>query len=297
MVGFRKENSGKGRGRQRPGAGFKRPAYSYYAADTTKTEGQGRREGPSVSKAGRWKQRLRSIPTIIAALTILAAIVYSTTLTTTPRVHFAGPASPYRSTGDYQAIMGKYSSQSLLNRSKLTVDAGKLEAYALATFPEIDAARIVLPIMGRRPALTLHIRTPALLLTTKTSALVLDSSGKAVSDTKQLASSAVAGLLTVQDESGLEVHAGDQAVTSETVSFIDNARRQLSDKSLTVDRLVLPTIANEVDIYIKGLPYRIKADVSGDARLQIGAFLATRESGVNPSEYMDVRVEEKVFYK
>ena len=114
---------------------------------------------------------------------------------------------------------------------------------------------------------------------------------------KQLASSAVTGLLTVQDESGLEVHAGDQAVTSETVNFIDNVRRQLSDKKLAIDRLVLPAIANEVDIYIKGLPYRVKADVSGDARLQIGAFLATKESGVNPGEYMDVRVEEKVFYK
>lgn len=275
---------------------IQRPSYSYYGADKASAAGQGRRNSPLNYKTAIWR-RLRFLPTLIAAVVICLAIVFSTTLTNSTKVRFTGGDSPYHSIDDYQTAVSAYMSGSLLNSSKMSINTSKLEANVLSTFPELDAARLALPIIGRKPLLTLHVRKPALVLTTKTSALVLDNTGRAVSDTKLVPSSAVASLLTLQDESGLEVHIGDQAVTSETVSFIGNVKLQLDDKKLIVDHLVLPAFANEVDIYIKGLTYHIKTDASGDARLQIGAFIATKDSGVNPGEYMDVRVEEKVFYR
>ncbi len=271
-------------------------SFSYYSAD--KTPQPGRVERKRISGHTGLK-RLRMIPTFIALAAIFLSIVYSTTLTTTPKVLFAGDSSPYRSAAEYQKLASKILQRSLLSRSKLTINTDRVNENMLTEAPELDAAKLVLPIIGRRPTITLHARVPSLILTTKTNAFILDSTGKAVSDTRQLPSSTREGLLTLQDESGLELRIGDQALTSETVNFILNVQSQLSDKKLTINRLSLPATPNEVDIYIEGLKYFIKADVSGDVRLQMGTFLATKDKlgSKAPGEYMDVRVEEKVFYK
>lgn len=275
-----------------------RPSFSYYSAENQASKtGQGTRRRSETLAIRDYRQFVRRVPTIVSMAVIFIAVVFSTTLTITPQVRFANEQSPYRDITDYQMMLRELMSSSLLNRSKLTINATKFENNILATFPEIDAARIVLPIIGRRPSITLHIRRPALLLTTKTNALILDNTGKAVSEVNQLPSSVVSGLLSLQDDSGLEVYLGDQAVTTETVAFIDNVRKQLEDKKMIIEKLVLPAVVNELDIYIRDLPYRLKADVSGNARSQIGAFLAAKDNGIKPSEYIDVRVEEKVFYK
>ncbi len=279
----------------------RRPSFSYYSAENTNKGGQGARLRPQVEERGLRLPSLRSLPTVLALGAILISIVYSTTLSSAPKILFADGTSPYRSTAEYQTEIQKKLRASLLNQSKLTIDTAKIEKEILAHFPELDAARLVLPIIGRRPALTLHVRQPILLMTTKTNALVVDATGKVVSTSQQLLSSEVDALLPVQDESSLELKVGDQAVTTETVAFIHNIGQQLADKKLDIDRLILPAIANELDVYIKGQAYFVKMDVSGDPRAQAGTFLAARnnllENDSSPAEYMDVRVEEKVFYK
>lgn len=291
----------KGRQKQRPrmpqmrsGTPAKRP-FSYYSSDNPVQPGRVERKGlrPSTFK------RVRLIPTYLALVAIFGSIVYSTTLSTTPTIVFAGDPSPFRSTAEYKSLAEKILASSLLNHSKLTINTSSINNSFLAQAPELDAAKLVLPIIGRRPTLTLHARQPALILATKTNALIIDESGKAVSDARQLPSSLREGLLTLQDDSGLEVHSGDQAVTKETVQFILEANRQLKSKNLAIERLTLPVTPNEVDIHIQGLKYYVKADVTADVRVQIGSFLAVKDKlgSKPPGEYMDVRVEEKVFYK
>jgi hypothetical protein len=277
-------------------SGLRRPQSTYYASEAPKREDSVRSRQASEQRHNFFS-RLRLVPTIIALGVICLSIVYNTTLSTSPGINFAGDTPVYRSADAYKDDIAKILNSSLFNHSKLTINTKSTITAILKAYPELDAATISLPIIGRRPTVTLHAQNPVLILTTQTSALVLGANGKAVAETKQLMSSLTDKLLTVQDKSGVQVHAGDQALSTETVSFIADLAAQLAAKQLTIESLILPSGGNELDVRVKDQVYYLKTDVSGDARLQIGAFLAARDGGAKPAEYMDVRVEEKVFYK
>jgi hypothetical protein len=242
------------------------------------------------------RQKLTIVYGSVAVFLLLC--LFCTTLTTGPVVSFVGEGtSPYRTQDVYASSAQELLGASIGSRSKFTINTGSVEKALLDEFPELSAAHISLPIIGRRPNLILAARAPAVILTTSSKALVLDTTGRAVTDVAHLSAAARSNLPSVEDSSTVEVRIGDQAVTSETVTFIRLALAQLKAKDMAVERLSLPAVANELDVRLKGVGYYIKCDISGDARQQIGRYLAVRDSGVSPSEYMDVRVEEKVFYK
>jgi hypothetical protein len=166
----------------------------------------------------------------------------------------------------------------------------------MKAFPELDAVNLALPIVGSRPTVLLYARLPAFILTNGTNAYVIDVSGAIVGTSNQLISSQRDKLLVIQDQSGLDLNIGKQALTTDAVGFILNVKAQLEDKKLTITRIVMPAVPNEVDIYIKDINYYVKTDTAGDPRIQIGDYLAVKDI-VTPKEYVDVRVEEKVFYK
>lgn len=283
--------------RARPGiTGRPSATFAYYAGDKPAKQDSLRARQASEQRQTFFK-RLRLVPTLIALVVILLSIVYSTTLSTDPLIKYAGDTSPYRSTVAYREAVRSILGSSFFNRSKLTINVTATKNKLLQTLPEVDAASIALPIIGRRPTVTLHVREPVLLLSTKTNAFIVGTGGKVVAEAKQLPSSVSESLLAAQDQSGLNVRVGDQALSSSTVSFIQNVQAQLAAKQLSISRLTLLPAGYEIDIYVKGQSYYIKTDSSGDARVQIGAFLAVKDSGVKPAEYIDVRVEDKVFYK
>jgi len=276
-----------------------RANFSYYAGS------KGQEQGTPRPRLKQKKQRiftfnLRMIPTILIVIALIGIVAFSTTLSSSAIVLFAEGESPYRSSETYKKEIQDLLNNSIWNKSKLTISSSKLEAAILEEFPELDAARVVLPIVGRRPAVTVHARQPILILTAGSKALVIDASGKAVGEASQLQSSVSNTLLKAQDQSALTPNVGDQALTSEAVAFIYSFKEQLKAKNIQVDRIVLPPVANEADIYIKDTPYFIKTDYAGDSRVQSGAYIAAKDtfpSKGQPKEYVDVRVEEKVFYK
>jgi hypothetical protein len=270
--------------------------FSYYAGEAPRKQDSVRAR-QSDSKRQVFFRRLRLMPTVIALLVIGLSVVYGTTLSTVPNVRFVGGSSPYRTVQAYAGGIETVLNSSFLNRSKLTINTTSTAAKITQIYPEVDVATISLPIIGRRPTINMHVRQPALMLTTATNAFVVDDAGKVVAETRQLPSSVLDDLMTAQDQSGLNLRVGDQAVTSETVSFLTSLKAQLEAKQLRIDHLVLIGGGYEADVYLKDIAYFIKTDSSGDARLQVGAFLAARSNGASPEEYMDVRVEEKVFYK
>jgi hypothetical protein len=227
----------------------------------------------------------------------LLLLIFCTTLSTSPSVTFSNGTAVYRPASVYEQRAHELLSASLGSRSKFTINTTGTEEKLLKEFPELAAVHISLPIIGRRPNIIVVPRTPALILTTASKALVLDAAGRAVTDAAHLSPAVKASLPTVEDANKLELAIGEQAVTSDTVMFIQQVVAQFKAKQITIDRISLPAIANELDIRLKDTKYFIKCDVAGNARQQIGAYLAVKESGVTPAEYIDVRVEEKVFYK
>ena len=277
--------------------GKPKSAFSYYAGNKASNTADSVRARQASDHKTALFNRLRLIPSIIAIVIILISIAISTTLTTAPTINFIGDTSPYQSEEYYTNEAGKIFESNISNKSKLTINTKNVEEQLIETFPEFDIATVTLPVIGRRPTLTVHIRQPALILTTSSNAFIVDLGGKVVAEASVLPSGIKQGLLTIQDQSGLVVRPGNQVLTTESVTFIKNIQAQLDDKKLEIIQATLPITPNQIDIRLKDVPYLIKADMSGNARLQIGAFLAARDSGVKPVEYMDIRVEEKVFYK
>ncbi len=246
--------------------------------------------------------RLRLLPTILALSVIVISLLISLTLSARPSVAtLNNEPSPYHSLEEYAAAAEAIMSADLSSKAKFTINTHEVERKLLEQFPELKAAVIRLPIIGRKPNLVIDINSPAILLATPTKSYVLDNTGVAVSEVQMLSEESRHGLLVVQDQSGLPIELGKQAVTSETVAFISDAVAQLRAQNQTVSQLTLPQSANQLDIRLEGVPYYVKTDVSGNVRLQIGSFLAVKEKlekdRAVPSEYVDVRVEEKVFYK
>jgi hypothetical protein len=242
------------------------------------------------------------VPTFIAVAVIILSVVISLTLTPRPSVTtFADEDSPYRTLDAYAAATEEIMSRYAHSKTKLTIDTQDIERQLLERFPELAAARLRLPVLGRQPSLVLDIHPPALVLSGNGTSFVLDQSGTVVGRLGDMVTAPDNTLPRVQDQSGLTLEVGQQAVTTDTVRFITEIMTQLEAKNLRLAQLTLPSSANQLDIRIQDTPYYIKTDIGGSARLQMGSFFAVKQElegrGEVPSEYIDVRVEEKVFYK
>lgn len=273
--------------------------YSYYASGSQSPEHPVERE-PRLHTS--FTHKLRLLPAALALVVIVGSVLYSFTLGTMPTVAtLRDQPSPYRETQDYANAAEALLGENIRNRTKFTVETYEVEQALLDAFPELQDAVLRLPVLGRTPTLVVEIRQPVLLLATAAKTYTLDANGIAVSEAKSISAEAKTGLPTIQDQSGVDVELGQQVLTQETVQFVLDALFLLKADSLAASGLTLPVSINELDIRVEGLPFYVKTDTSGDVREQIGSFLAVYEylgeQGITPAEYIDVRVEEKVFYK
>lgn len=245
----------------------------------------------------------RKIGVLFIISIFLFGLFWQLTLSRSAHVNFfEADASPFRSIEEYQSKINEILSRDLSSSTKFTINSASLESEIEKAFPEVDGVVIRLPVVGRTPYVTLAIRQPVLKVVTKTNATVLvDNNGLVVGNLSSIQSKTIQDLPTVIDQSGLEVILGKQILTTETVKFISETKAQFEAKSINISKLVLPSRVNGLDVYPEGNVYFIKMDSSGDARLQAGTYLALiahlDSKGLHPKEYIDVRVEERAFYR
>lgn len=290
----------KQQGRRRPQTNRETGrTFSYYSGSADSRPVPKAEKIIDLSGAGK---RLRLIPTILLIVAIVGSILFSFTLSSQPNIELVEGQQPvYRPIDEYEAMAEKLLSSNFGNRTKLTINTNAVEQELLNRFPELNAAVLRLPVIGRKPNLVLDIKTPRMLLSNNIKTYALDRSGIIICEANDIDRNLRSELPAVRDESGLELAVGSQAVTTDTVGFVLAVSAQLEAQEIKLSQLKLPASANELDLHIEGLRYFVKTDTSGDARLQVGSFLAAREHlsdrGITPREYIDVRVGEKVFYK
>lgn len=303
MFGRKKNDEGLNRSRDRLRAGSERPkaqSVSYYRSASNKDNEavKSKKDSPN-----RPYSIFRLSPAVLAVIVIIGSILFSLTLSSSANVTvFNDKPSPYRNQSEYSKKVKQLLDDDLLNKTKFTVSSDEVERRLMEAYPELDSVLLRLPVLGRKPTLVVSIRQPALVLATNTGGgVIVDSSGVAAADIKQLPSSEKQKLPVVIDESGVELKVGQRVLPSETINFILDAKAQIDAKNLKISKMNLPVRVNELDIYIEGLNYYVKTDASTDSRTQLGSFFATKNyldsNNISPAEYVDVRVEEKVFYK
>jgi len=246
--------------------------------------------------------RPRYLPTLIAVVVIVISFAYLFFLNTDPRVIIQPDnAATYHTQSDYEAAARTLLAASPLSRSKLTINTTRFRRQFMEEFPEASVVNIALPVMGRRPVVTMQVMPPAAVLSNATTSFVIDSNGRAVLPLNQAPSSLVEGLPSILDESNLPLTGGKIVLNKEAVAFVAEIVHQFQAKKAPIQSIVLSALPNEIHVRPDGAAYYVKFDDSGNPRSQAGAYFATRDylaaKQITPAEYIDVRVPEKAFYK
>jgi cell division septal protein FtsQ len=215
----------------------------------------------------------------------------------------AGSAGPFMHDEHvYQAAADSLLAGSVWNRNKITVNTEDISRQMLKRFPELSSVSVTLPLLSKHPTVYVQTARPALILSARNGSYLIDSTGKALINAASLSDKARQALPLVTDQSGLDAHINHQVLSSGDVDFILTVIAQLAAGHVSVSALVLPAGTSELDLHVAGQPYTVKFNLqSGDARQQAGTFLATqaelKSRNITPSQYVDVRVDGRAYYK
>jgi len=193
--------------------------------------------------------------------------------------------------------------QSISNHNKLTVDAGGISATLKTRYPELSDVSVALPVIGSQPIVYIQPSEPSFVLTANGGSYVLDSTGRALANARSVPAHKVASLPAITDQSGLQPRVGAGVLPSTSVAFIQTVLAQLKAQHVSVYQIVLPHAAFEADMYITGKPYYVKFNIQdyAGALQQAGAYVAVAQhlssKNITPSQYIDVRIDGRAYYK
>lgn len=279
--------------------------FSYYARSGTNTDqNTGRNEASRAPKAfKRLHLRLGYVPSYIAFVALVAALIHTCLLQPNPKIILVSTSGTvHRNAQDYQDAAQSIWKKSLFSRSKLTVSTDGIERTMQSQFEELASVQVELPLLGRRPTMILTPATPALQLISNNGVFYVDESGKIMARITDVSGNEIKNMPLVRDETGTPVEVGKNIFSGPEAIFLKQLYTSLITENIAVESITLPkTAANEADVRVTGQQYYIKFSIGSDARQAVGTYLAAKAKldteGTVPAEYMDVRVEEKVFYR
>lgn len=275
--------------------------FSYHSNRSAPDTARARYEVPADQRRGL--DRLKHTPTVLAGAVIVGTLLYASMLGNQPRVQvLASPSgeSLQRSEDVYTDFISKQLSASIFNKSKLTFNAQPLIESLQKEFPEVDNAIVTMPLVGHKPIVKVAVASPSFILATSQGAYYISDKGLPLLKVSEVTAKPQ-NVPTVSDETNLPIEPGKQVLPTDTVIFISQLLSHLSSTKVTYETVTLPLEVNEVRLKPMGVPYYIRFNALQDARIQVGTYLAVKnrlqESREQPKEYIDVRVEERAYYK
>jgi len=244
------------------------------------------------------------LPMWLAGLAIIISFGYSLTLNSNVNLVSLNTANNplLRDKKTYDETAKKLIENSITAKTKMTFNKDKFISAMKKQFPELTEISVTLPLMGHRPIVKIASNRPVVALENDQNNLfVIDRQGRALMKLDNREQAAQMNLLVLKDQSTTPVELGRHVITEQDAGFITELMAQLDAKNTKITELTLPAIANELHIKVEGKNYVVKFNTLTDARQSAGALLAVKEKfekeNINPTEYIDLRVEEKVYYK
>ena len=282
--------------------------FSYHAVRSQAEVNIGR-ELPQNKPLRRLPTRLQRIRKhslwLTVTVLVLLAIGYQLQLSTTPRVISLATSSDAPSLQDvtvYQKAAHELFGDSAANRNKLTVNASDIASRLQQRYPELQEVSLAVPLVGSTPTLYVKPAEPALVLAATNGTFIVGENGRALS---QVGSGAAVGRMqipSVTDHSGLAVKAGQQVLPRSATAFISTVNDQLKLHNISVQSMTLPAAAGELDVYPTGKSYFVKFNLEQGSEdsvlIQVGTLLAVlKKQQSAPTQYVDVRLEGRAYYK
>lgn len=305
---FRKKQQPDVPARQRRSvaSGEQNRVYSYHASRASGALDRERLRPEEVADLGaRNSQKrgltVRRLAVVMALFAVLAVGIYNLLLSPEPSVRFVGSQasqSLLRSAAEYQRATADLLRSSIWNRTKFTVQSDSLADELQKKFPEIQNARVSIPVVGHTVNVSITPITPAMLYQSGGKTYVLNERGRVTGlGTDEAAKNAI----LVRDSSNASVAIGSQALSQSNITYLLELQHQLAAKNIKITEVELPVGSQSAYVRIDTKPYMIKFSFQEDVVRQAGAFLAAydhmNQTNTNPSEYVDVRVGERVFFR
>lgn len=269
------------------------PVTTYYRSDTGPSA-----QSPFQKRLPKRNNRkyLFGAADVVLIFVLLGLLVYSLMLNDKPAV--MATDNSYHSNSQYAALV-KSAFAGVSSHNKITFNDSKTVQKIESQLPEVTAASIELPFFSEQPKVRLLVSPPAFKLKSAGRMYIISQSGVVVApDTN---SSRFAKLLIVDDQSGFSAAVGQRVLNSQAAGFISTIIQQSQRAKVPLSLLTLPAVPLEFDVRTKDQPYFIKFYLNGDANLEAGQFLAARQkflsNHITPSQYLDVRISGKIFYK
>lgn len=283
--------------------------FSYYANRSTNDLNLGRstQEDTPKRRSSTYNRFVRRMPFVMSTILLFVVIVSQLVLTSNPKVVILTSSDNstlfLHNTTVYQAAAAQLFQQSISNRNKLTVDAAGISAALKTKYPELSDVSVALPVIGSQPTVYIQPSEPSFVLTANGGSYVLDSTGRALADARTVPAHNLASLPAITDQSGLQPRVGAGVLPSTSIAFMQAVIAQLKAQNISVRQITLPAAAFEADMYIAGKPYFAKfnmEDATG-ALQQAGSFIAVSHNlagkNIIPTQYIDVRIDGRAYYK
>ncbi|MGH7141917.1 MAG: hypothetical protein ACREF5_00325 [Candidatus Saccharimonadales bacterium] len=240
---------------------------------------------------------------LILILVVIVSLINVLLVAPRPKIVLINPNQVgfLHSTSVYEQAAQKLLSGSLSNDNKITINTASISSSLQKQFPELTTIIIKLPLVGQQPAIYLGHATALLALFTATNIYVVDSGGRVLGNT-DAANINTLHLIEIQDNNVSNLKVGQLILSANTISFIQTVIFQVQQKNLVISHLVLPAGESELDMFATGQSYYVKFNLNNnDPTEQVGTFIAVRhnlqERGITPSQYIDVRVDGRAYYK
>ena len=199
------------------------------------------------------------------------------------------------SSNKYVAALNEYYSAHPAERFRFFLNNNDLKQFFLQKAPEVKNIRIEGDFLARS-AVKLTFRQPVAQWSSGGKVYFVDDGGVTF-EQNYFDAPAVA----VRDESGLPTRGGQEVINRQFLSFLGQAVSAFSQHNIKVSEVILPaSTVRQVWFKVEGRVTQVRMTVDRAAQSQVKQAVITLEylgKAGNTPEYIDVRVDQRSFYK
>lgn len=300
---FRRKKKSQARGSTKPIASTpkEQKVFSYYTSSHKQLNNNQRVDRLKVTSVGRSRYTLflRSHWFGFATFVVLAASsLYILSLSFAPHVTIEGTV--YRPLNEYQQLASKQLESNLLNLAKPTLQRGSIEQNLKNSIPEAHDIRVSAPLLGRRPNVVIVMDEPAAVMKQEGNQdLIVSERGRLLLAASQ--SRTTTDLPVIVNQSGVTGKAGEQFLRPDDMRSLTSLFQQVKLAGSSAS-YVLPVQTREIIMLEPSRgAYQVRF-LFGDTILQQYGSLRAAQKKLQdlrqvPSEYIDARLANKIFYK
>jgi hypothetical protein len=235
---------------------------------------------------------------VLVGLALIAVIGYLITLGSAPRIGIEG--SMYRDRITYQKIVSETFGEDFRNRFKPLLQTRSLQSKIISNIPEAQSVDVRSTFLGHRPEVNIIMAKPMAVFAQNTTNYIISNRGRVLL-LRSKTNIDTTSLPIINNQSGVTVAAGSQFLRPDEADSLGKLMYQYDAKGVKGVVYTINTIPHEVQAKELGRGYYTKYLLDETIDQQFGAMVSTQiklqEIGQLPSEYIDARLVEKIYFK